>query len=207
MKGLNSLTPSSIHDGHQPQSSELSPPLWRDSAPSRSSDPLGGTATGHGAQSPSGRDSHWPWSPVLGEGWASSWSSVPRGGWPSATGSVPQGGTAPATEPSPGGTATGHGAQSPAGTPPAMESLRPPSGVDRATGNGSPAPGRILPRQEPNPCPEGYYYRQYQSSWRLPTRVKLRRSHSTSLIQSSGRTPPRSCNPGRLPTSHELNSR
>lgn len=100
MKGLNSLTPSSIHDGHQPQSSELSPPQGGTATGHGAQtpqggmgtghgarSPQGGTATGHEAQSPSGRDGHQPRSSVpLGEGWPLATSSVPlREGKPPAT--------------------------------------------------------------------------------------------------------------------------
>lgn len=59
MKGLNSLTPSSIHD--VPPATELElVPLREGQPPPRSSDPSGRTATATELSRPSGRDSHWP---------------------------------------------------------------------------------------------------------------------------------------------------
>ena len=60
MKGLNSLALSSIHDSHQPRSSELSPPRGGTATGHGAQTPQGGKATGHGAQSPSWREGHWP---------------------------------------------------------------------------------------------------------------------------------------------------
>ena len=124
MKGLNSLAPSSIHDSHQPWSSELRPLREGWALTTELSPPCGGKATGHGAQTPQGGTGtgHGAWSPWERDGHRPR-SSVPLGeGWALATELGPPG----------RGTATGHGAQSPSGRDSHHHGTQSPSGSSAA---------------------------------------------------------------------------